>query len=259
MDTVKHVNTSYWEEFERDFYGRFPDKMIVGEYFDGGPQHEMAGDLYRRCRMTLFDFEFRHALVDVFLNKHPLSRLTQVWEHDPKLVDATSLVTFAENHDLPRLRGLGVSYEAVRQVLAILMISRGVPCIYYGQEQDLYYPKDPGDPYCRQMMASFDESHELYGLVQKLARLRKENLALRHGETHVVLETPRLLAFERVHGRERVLLAVALEQGAELTLTGLTFPDGTYADTLSEMPHTVRGGTLSVTLPPHGILVLSAK
>jgi hypothetical protein len=96
------------------------------------------------ARLDKEEVEFRHALVDVFLNRHPLSRLTGVWANDPKLVDATSLVTFAENHDLPRLRGMGVSYEAIKQVLAILMTARGVPCVYYGQEQDLFHPQDPG-------------------------------------------------------------------------------------------------------------------
>lgn len=259
MDTVKHVNTSYWEEFDRDFFSRFPDKMIVGEYFDGGPQHELAGDFFRRTRQTMFDFEFRHAMVDVFLNGHPTSRLTQVWRHDPNLVDATSLVTFFDNHDLPRLRGMGVSYEKARQALAILMIARGVPCIYYGQEQDLYLPNDSGDPLCRPMMTSFDETHDLYRLVRTLARVRKDNPALRHGETHVVLETPRLLAFERVHEGARVLLVVALERDAAVHLTGLTFPDGAYVDPLSLDEHVVKGGALSVALPAHGLLVLSTK
>ena len=63
--------------------------------------------------------------------------------------------------------------------LSIIMTARGVPCIYYGTEQyAANFTKNTSgqvgsDPYNREMMPSFDQSYPLYGMIKKLADLRK--------------------------------------------------------------------------------------
>ncbi len=260
MDTVKHVNHAYWRRFDREFFDRFPDKQIVGEYFDGGPNHTLAAKYYRETRMTMFDFQFRHALVDVFIKGQSAQRFGELWAKDPELVDATALVTFADNHDLPRLRGLGLSLAGMKQVLALLFVARGVPCVYYGLEQDLFHPGDPGDPYCRQMMPAFDASHELYRLTATMAKLRKENLSLRHGRTQVLQESDQTLAIERVHEDRVVLLALSLRDDGSnepLNLAGLSLADGDHVDLLSGRQYAIRRGKLEAKVGPRGIVLLA--
>jgi cyclomaltodextrin glucanotransferase len=260
MDTVRHVPVDYWQSFDQDFFGRFPDKQVVGEWFGAGPGDAAAAAAYKTTHFTLFDFEFRQALADVFLGGQPITRLEQVWSEDPQLIDARSLVTFLDNHDLPRLRGQGLSKGRLRQALALLFAARGVPCVFYGLEQDLYTPNDPGDPFNRPMMTSFDTSGDLFQLVAKLAKLRRDNLALRNGRTHVVHESDKIIAFERVDGDRRVFFATSVNavSADSFDIVNLTLPDGTYNDVLSGRAYAVHGGVVHVDLNDGDVILLSA-
>jgi cyclomaltodextrin glucanotransferase len=261
MDTIKHVPQAYWRDFDRDFFAAHPDKAIVGEYFGGGPSDADSGTFYRSTHMTMFDFEFHYALLDVFLFGKGLGALSGVWRKDPALVDARELVTFLDNHDVARARGMGMTYPRLKQALAVLLTARGIPCLYYGIEQDLFHPNDPGDPFNRPMMASFDENHELYRMVQRLAEVRRTNGALRHGATHVVHQSDRILAYERVLGDERVLVAVStnpIPDADRFDLQALSLPDGRYTDVLSGKTYAVSGGKMPVELRNGDVIVLSS-
>lgn len=260
MDTIKHVEPGYWRTFDRDFFGAHPDAAIVGEYYGGGPGHAGAGDFYRSTRMTMFDFEFRDAVQSVFLHNGSMAQFVQLWENDSRLIDARSLVTFIDNHDLPRMRGQGMPLAKMKQALSLMFAARGVPCIYYGLEQDLFTPNDPGDPFNRPMMTSFDRTAELFKLTHDLAQLRKAHPALRYGQTHLVHLSEKILAFERVDGNDRVFFAAStnpISGSDRFDMTGLTLPDGTYRDVLTGKEYTVRGGRLPVELRNGDVILLA--
>jgi cyclomaltodextrin glucanotransferase len=261
MDTVKHVPLSYWKQFDRDFFGAHPHHEVIAEYFGAGPSNPGAAQFYRESQQTMFDFEFRQAIQDVFIADKPMKTLTRVWAADPALIDARSMVTFVDNHDLARARGRGMSFDAMRQSLALIFFARGIPSVYYGLEQDLFHGGDPGDPYNRPMMRSFDRNAPLYQVVQKLSALRKANPALRWGSTHVVHESDQILGFERVDGEHRAFFATSknkIDGVDEFDMQRLTFPDGDYIDALSGETYPIRGGKLHVKLKRGGIIALSS-
>ena len=105
--------------------------------------------------------------------------------------------TFLDNHDeirtMTRLYVLGVPTESEREQrmnlgTVLLMTVRGIPIIYYGDEQYLavynapgvtYYPQyvnsGSDDPWNRPGMNSWDENTPAFRLISTLARLRKNS------------------------------------------------------------------------------------
>jgi cyclomaltodextrin glucanotransferase len=260
MDTIKHVSNRYWDYFSEHIYSKFPNIEILGEYFGGGTSNALSREFYQNTDMTMLDFDFRDAVVDVFLRDQPFRRISDVWSRDHLVGDASGLVTYLDSHDHPRLRGEGLSYERMRLAIVLWLTSRGIPCIYQGLEQDQYVPNDPGDPYNRPMMSSFDTNHELYRLIGTLVQLRYRNQALRYGQTHVVHETDQLFSFERVDGEQKVYVAMSKNRrvGPDVfRMNGLSFNDGGYRDLISGRVWDVRNGGIDVSLAYGDVIVLS--
>jgi cyclomaltodextrin glucanotransferase len=262
MDTIKHVPQAYWDRLDGEIAAEFPNAEVVGEYFSGGPYNAGSRRYFRETHATIFDFDFRNTVRDVFLGGGPMSRFVDLWNADPGLKDARGLVTFIDNHDIARLRGEGMSYRAMRQAVALMFAARGIPSVFYGLEQDLFYPGDPGDPYNRPMMRSFDRQHELYREIKKLAGLRKANDALRYGSTHVVHVSEHILGFERVNGDKIAFFITSKNPIAgrdSFDVTGLRPPDGAYRDVLTDREYEVRQGKVHVDLGNGDIVILSTS
>lgn len=262
MDTIKHVNNRYWEEFSRHIFARFADLEIMGEYFGGGATNPLSMDFFKRTAMTMLDFDFRNALVQVFLYNHGFEKITKVWANDERLEDAASLITYLDSHDHPRLRGQGMSYEHAKLAISLWLTSRGVPCIYQGIEQDLFVPNDPGDPFNRPMMTQFDEDHELYKRIQRLNRLRKNNSAIRYGSTHVIHQTQNIIAYERVDGQNRALIVLSKNPIAgrdRFTLEGITLGDDDYRDIINGQRYRIENGRMEVALAFGDSIILTNR
>ncbi len=260
MDTIKHVPLWYWKEFASKLYGAFPQTMIVGEHFGAGPYDSSSFPFYQETPMSLFDFNFRSSIESIFLRGWSFQELTKYWEQDPRLINAREMVTFLDNHDLPRLRGLGMKPEAMRQATTLLFVSRGVPCLFYGLEQDLYTPNDLGDPYNRPMMSSFNTSAPFYQLIQKLAGLRKKNPALRYGVTHIVHLTDNIIGFERIFEHHKIFVALSKNprQGSDsFPMINLTMPNQQYRDVITGETYTVSQGRINLSLKNGDIVLLS--
>jgi cyclomaltodextrin glucanotransferase len=260
MDTIKHVSTDWWESFDRRLTNRYPEAEFIGEYFPGGSTYPASWPFYRQTSMTMFDFSLRDALRDIFVYDASFARLLGVWERDPALGDATALVTFLDNHDMPRLRSEGLSLQRLPQALVLWLTSRGIPSIYYGVEQDLFHPGQGEDPFNRPMMDSFDEDFSGFRLIQILNRLRLKTPALRFGETHVVHLTEHIIGYERLFEGQGVFVAMSKnprEGSDDFPMTGLRMPDGTYRDLLSGRQYRIRGGRLDVSLRNGDIVLLS--
>jgi glycosidase len=168
---------------------------------------------------------------------------------------------------------------------ALLLTLRGVPTIYYGDEQG--FVGHGGDQWSRQdMFASkdlrltdepllgttrapdaehFDPTHPLYKLIAQLATLRRQTPALTGGMTKVraASDKPGLFAvsrFDPATGNEVVLafntsteavqgnLAVEPKSAQFQTLTGSACPVKATAP-----------GSVSVSLPPLGFAVCAAR
>jgi glycosidase len=190
------------------------------------------------------------------------------------------LVNFLSNHDIPRFLYDKPSVPALQSALAYLFTEDGIPCLYYGEEQEFTGGNDPQN---REDMV-FDTSNGTFKVTKKLIALRKQYDALRRGDFSLkwVSSTPGMagaadsgiVAFERTCGTSEwatctgpdVLVVINTHDGkASRTQSDngdampVSFAAGTVlkdawngADTF-----TVGGdGKLSVEVPPRGFRVL---
>jgi len=125
--------------------------------------------------------------------------------------------TFIDNHDqmrtLVRLQKLGVE-EAERDrcidlATVLLMTVRGIPVIYYGDEQYLAYyddghntppeniNSDNDDPYNRPGMTSWSRNTPAFTIIRVLADLRQRSKAAAAGSYNPVYADNDVLVFER--------------------------------------------------------------
>ncbi|UJR86649.1 alpha-amylase family glycosyl hydrolase [Sandaracinus amylolyticus] len=188
------------------------------------------------------------------------------------------LVTFIDNHDVPRFLSTGASVESLHAALFHLLTWDGVPCLYYGTEQLFDGGADPanredmwdGNP--ARGLAPFDTENPTFEHVRSLIALRRAHPALRRGRTTIRWATDRergasdhgLLAFERETTDETLL--VVLNTAADQTSTTCTTPStpstcmrtsfapGTQLRDIApgarDSTHRVgEGGTLMLTVP----------
>ena len=192
------------------------------------------------------------------------------------LVTQQLLVNFMDNHDVPRFLDRFPELEKLHNALVYQLTFDGVPCIYYGTEQEFSGGPDPSN---REDMwhSNFDTTGETYKHVQKLIRIRRDHAALRRG--HVVFrctreEGPGLMAFERVYARdgreERALVLINTHDTNDENTLGCPdagsngqmvtgFADGTaLVDVLNNDEATNVGaeGTISLVVPPRGARIL---
>ena len=251
IDTAKHVNPEFWQSFVPAMLARarargIPNFHIFGEV------HSLTADAAPLAAHTrvdrlpaVVDFAFAAAVRATVAGSQPTEILTRLFEADALYeggaAAARQLPTFVSNHDDGRfayfVRSLrpGVSdEEALRRVLlahAMLFTLRGVPVVYYGDEQG--FAGRGGDQDARQDMfpsrvasyngerllgsggttahGSFNREHPLYRAIAALAALRRGENALRRGAQLVRADAgaPGLFAVSRLDpdGSRELLIA----------------------------------------------------
>jgi glycosidase len=240
IDTAQHVNPEFWQQFVPAMQARAAARGILhfhifGEVFtsDFDPAR-----LARHTRVdglpAVLDFAFAVAVRQTVAGSVGTDRLAELFADDALYeggaAAARQLPTFISNHDEGRFGYFvrkaqpGASDEEVlRRVTlgyAMLMTLRGVPVIYYGDEQG--FAGTGGDQDAREDMFasktasynaekligtpattardSFNEGHPLYRTIVELAKLRRTVEALREGEQVVraYARTPGLFAVSRM-------------------------------------------------------------
>ncbi|MCC6553576.1 MAG: alpha amylase C-terminal domain-containing protein [Polyangiaceae bacterium] len=196
-----------------------------------------------------------------------------------------TLVNFLDNHDVPRFlyNGSGVQQfpegvdpkAALRNALLFLLTEDGIPCIYYGTEQELQGGNDPanredlwlGNPI--EGYAAYDTSNPTFQWIKRLTRLRRGYPALTVGDQAVLYSTDHaadeedagIFAFSRGDAAGDYAIVVFNAHPSKSSATGTaagamnTFlPQGTVlVDVLSadRATYTVGAdGALSMSLPP---------
>jgi glycosidase len=220
IDTARHVNPEFWQAFVPAMQDRakargIPNFHIFGEVFDPDP-----GMLARFTKVdgypTLLDFAFQSAVSDVVARNAGTDRLARLFQMDAVYEGgdetAKQLPTFLGNHDMGRIGYFirqGAPAASEEEVLkrtilahAMMFFARGVPVIYYGDEQG--FTGDGGDQDAREDMfpskvvtyndnrligsaattaqANFDSNSPLYRAIARMAAIRKGDPALSSGD-----------------------------------------------------------------------------
>lgn len=301
IDTARHVNPELWQAFVPAMLARarangIPNFHIFGEVALNG-----AADLALHTRVdklpAVLDFAFTDAVNQVAGGKAGTRMLAHVFELDPLYeggeAAAQRLPTFIGNHDQGRaglfLRryapdaSMDELLQRSKLAHAMLLLLRGVPTIYSGDEQG--FIGDGGDQDAREDMfpskvavyndnqligtrrstadSNFDTDHPLFREIAALAKLRRATPALTRGRqvTRAAGEKPGLFAasrFDPATGAEVLLVfntsAQPLTQQVEVNVESRVFTTlaGTCAATAAAP------GSVTVTLPPFGYAACAA-
>jgi glycosidase len=289
LDTVKHIEMGFWSTWTPEVRA-YADSLgkdrffFFGEVFDGDDAKNgsytgtVGGGPYKLDSVLYYPMYF--TLKDVFLNDvapdQIPARAAQLGAYD-----ATSrerLVTFLDNHDNSRFLRAGpgptVQDESrLRAALGMLLTGRGVPCLYYGTEQEF---DGGGDPWCREDMwdgawdfgpsegDNFDLVHPLFLYTRRLLEIRARHEALRRGDvTERYAETsgPGLYVFDRRTDADTVLVAIQTANAPASRAQATPWPAGTVlVDALDGgfAVTTGAGGAIALAVPARGVRVLES-
>ncbi|MBW4631193.1 MAG: cyclomaltodextrin glucanotransferase [Iphinoe sp. HA4291-MV1] len=261
VDTVKHMPIWFWQEFNGDMYNHKPDVFIFGEWIFNHPSDEQSVEFANHSGMTILDFGLCVAIREALAQgaEDGFYLIQNIFDQDYHYNGATELITFIDNHDMPRFQSLNSDPAMLKVAIVLIMTSRGIPCIYYGTEQYLHNDTDGGsDPYNRPMMENWDTDSEIYRYIRLLSGLRRLNPAVSMGSQWQKYITPDVYCYVRRY-RES-LCFVALNRGAAVTIPEVEteLPDGEHTCVMTRNKYEVKDGKIyDLQLEERGAIVFS--
>jgi glycosidase len=210
MDTVNHVEDTFWYHFKSYVKGKHPDITLIGEVLEWD-----IGSISRYQREhdfdTLFDFPLCEVMKKTFIYNESMTaiarpRLSQfeprgILDNDKLYTNANRLVTLLDNHDLSKRFITEVldrwghwdrirANKILKLGLSFLFTTRGIPQIYYGTEIGMEGYCDPDNR--RDMrweifgrdcipLEQYNYEKDLFEHTKKLIGIRSQNEAVRYG------------------------------------------------------------------------------
>jgi glycosidase len=306
IDTAQHVNPELWQQFvpamlKRARANGIPNFHIFGEVATdtADPAHTAVNTRVDKLPSVL-DFGFLWTVRDVVAGNAGTDQLAKLFRADGLYeggaAAALQLPTFVSNHDSPGHVGAAIKRawpnasddELLKRDMlaqAMLLTLRGVPTIYFGDEQG-FGGKSGGDQNARQDMfpsevasynedkligttsttaqANFNPAHPLYREIAALAHIRTGHKALTRGLQLVRYsqDKPGLFAVSRFDpgtGREMLLMFNTSNEPVRRNVRVET--RSTAFETLAgSCPATASApGSVAINLPPLGYAVCNAR
>jgi glycosidase len=270
IDAVKHVTWGWEYSMANTAFSSAPS-FFFGEWFQGinDPLYHDSYKFANKSGITLIDFPMNQAIRDVFISNNNFSEIdSQLAAENVNFTWQNDLVSFVDSHDVARFLSVNNNTNRLNEALAFILTSRGIPVIYYGDEQYLHNDTGGGtDPYNRNPMTAFSTTTTPYKFISSLAGLRQNNDALAYGSSAERWINNDVYIFERKFFNDVVLVAINKNDTVSYGITGLnsSLPPGSYTDYLTGLlgglSITVSAGTggnnpvTSFTLPAHAVSV----
>lgn len=260
IDTVKHMPIWFWQEFVTDIQIHKPSVFMFGEWGFSKPWEQKSVDFANFSGMSILDFGLCEAIRGALAkeDERGFYLIQDIFDLDRLYYRATELITFIDNHDMPRFGSLNSNPDNLRMAIALLITSRGIPCIYYGTEQYLHDDTNGGeDPYNRPMMANWDPNCPLYQDIQLFSKLRRLNPAVSLGSQIERYLTADIYCYTRSYRDSRCFVAMNRANKATIDVN-TNLADGEYRCMLTQRTWEVHNGKLSkLELNSKEIVVLS--
>jgi len=255
VDTVKHVNIEFWQQFTPAIMAFAQQQgitnfFVFGEVYSGDPK-ELSYYTTTGKMPSVLDFAFQYKVKDALIYGKGTDQLSELFAQDKLYLDEDShaglLMNFISNHDVGRFaftlqQQLPQASEAnllrrVQLANAMMFLLRGVPVIYYGDEQG--FTGDGGDRGAREdMMMSktpqyndndllgtdattadnnFDEQHPLYQSFKYYAQIYRQFKALRLGDQEVIIDssTPGIFLVKRSYDDQSLWVAINTAESSQ--------------------------------------------
>jgi len=238
IDTVRHTDLAFWPPFcstIRDYTNETGENFLMfGEVLHGDDNY--VNKFTQNNQLDgVVNFPLYYTIRDVWLQKQgtnqitnrlnnlKLYRQTPINEGGAGLTAPQCMVNFIDNHDAGRfLTRAGNNEEILWSSLIFLFTIEGIPCLYYGTEQN--FTGASGDAGRKDMWSSGFEvfDNKTFNLVRILAEIRKENIALRRGAQRIIKDsnTQGVFAFERYTDNPMETILVVLNISDDEISTG---------------------------------------
>jgi neopullulanase len=283
LDTFPYVPRSFWSEFHKSLFQIYPHFTTVGEAFNGDPTVTsfFAGGQPRYDGIdsgvsTVFDFPFFFTMRDVLLKNKQPAQLEQVFREDWLYPHPENLVTFLGNHDTARFMGeTGATREKLKAAFALLLTTRGIPQIYYGDEIGMPGGGDPdnrrdfpggfpGDAHNAFVPSGrLPEEQEMFTYVQQLLRLRHDHEALRQGKQWYLGSGQDFLAYSRIAGDDRLMMILNNADHPthiQLNLTKTPLANATHSKgLLGAGAERLSTAQFEADVPPHTVAIYALQ
>ena len=302
IDTARHVNPELWQAFVPAMLERAKANGIPNFHIFGEVALNNVSEIAEHTRVdglpAVLDFAFADAVNQVAGGKAGTRMLARLFEADALYeggaAAAHRLPTFIGNHDQGRT-GLFLQRYAPQASLdellqrsqlahAMLLLLRGVPTVYSGDEQG--FIGDGGDQDAREDMfpskvaiyndnalmgtdrttaeSNFDTGHPLFREIAALAKLRKSHPALSRGRqvTRAAGEGPGLFAVSRFDPSTGAEYLIAFNSSPE------PWQGNVQVEVASERFETLAGqcpatasapGSVALSIPAFGYVVCAAQ
>jgi cyclomaltodextrin glucanotransferase len=261
VDTVKHMPIWFWQEFNAEIQTHKPSVFIFGEWGFSKPWDTGSVNFTNHSGMSILDFGFCEAIRAALGKNDPQGfRLVQkIFDLDYLYYRATELITFIDNHDMPRFQSLNGDRGALKLAVSLILTSRGIPCLYYGTEQYLHNDTNGGnDPYNRPMMDNWDTDSPLYKLLALFSKLRRLNPAISLGSQQQKYITADIYCYTRSYRDSRCFVAINRSNPTTINVESTDLEDGEYNCIVTRRSFEVKEGKLSgLFLDYQDVIVLS--
>ncbi|PGH20356.1 hypothetical protein AJ80_03624 [Polytolypa hystricis UAMH7299] len=253
LDTVKHM--------EKDFFPGFCSAAgvyTIGEVWDGNPEY-LAG--YSRIGMEgLLDYAIYYPMNRFYQQKGSSQDLVDMHDQISTIFpDPTALGTFIDNHDNARWLNQKNDVSLLKNALAYVILSRGIPIVYYGTEQGYAGGDDPAN---REDLwrSNFNTNADLYKAISRLSEARSGAGGL-GGNDHVHLYVAdTAYAWSRVGGDLIVLTTNSGSGSQSQHCFNTRRPGGSWNNTFGGGSYTADGnGNICVNISNGEPVVLVAN
>jgi glycosidase len=271
LDAVKHVTWGWEYSMANTVFSNAPS-FLFGEWMmtdTGDPLYRDARKFAAKSGINLLDFPLNTAMRDVFAWDKNFAEIDGVLtQENADFVWQNDLVTFVDSQDLQRVLTLNNNNDRLNEALAFQLTTRGIPVIYYGDEQYLHEDSPGGngaagsDPKNRPQMVSFATDSTAYKVIAALSGLRQTNNAIAYGTTKQRWINGDVYVYERQFYNNVVLVAINKNNTNSAVITNLNtaLPVGTYVDYLGGLLHgtgltVAASGANTVTLGANSVSV----
>jgi len=261
VDTVKHMSTSFWQEFMSDIQTHKPSVFIFGEWGFCKPQDGKSTKFANESGMSILDFGLSDGIRAGLAQGSPggFHLIQDIFDLDYLYNTATELITFIDNHDMPRFQSLNPDPQILRLAVVLILTCRGIPCIYYGTEQYLHNDTNGGnDPYNRPMMENWQTDTEIYQDLRLLSKLRRLNPAISLGSQVQKYITDDIYCYLRRYRDSRCFVAMNKGEPITIDVENTELEDGEYNCIVTKRHFEVKNGKISgLQLGTKEIIILS--
>lgn len=147
QDTYPYPDKQYMSQWSNAIMDEYPNLNIVGEEWSYNPgivsywqRGSENSDGYASHLPSVMDFPLQKALIDALQPEsgqwsEKFADMYRALANDFQYADPQALVVFADNHDMSRVyKQLNRDFDMWKIAMTYLMVTRGVPQVYYGTE-----------------------------------------------------------------------------------------------------------------------------